>query len=132
TNIYDTSRNRRMFGGNVIGAWSSYTFNGTFDHNEYFSDSQHSSVVGNWPRLSLTRNDRPLLGTWLYLSASGELASLIREDRRDGKTTRDSGVTRLDVSPQIRVPFTRIQFLTVNSTIAWRDTFYTRSLDPAN
>src|SRR5262249_12713570 len=33
--------------------------------------------------------------------------------------------------PQIRYPFKKWQWFTVNSTVSWRDTFYTRSRDPA-
>ena len=44
----------------------------------------------------------------------------------DGVTHRP-GLGRLDFSPQIRYPFKRWQWFTVNSSFAWRDTFYTRS-----
>jgi hypothetical protein len=42
----------------------------------------------------------------------------------------DSGLTRFDISPQIRYPFKRWQWFTVNSTLSWRDTYYTRSYAP--
>ena len=41
-------------------------------------------------------------------------------------------LTRLDVNPQIRFPFKKWQWFTVNSTASWRDTFYTRSLSPVD
>ena len=134
TNIYDTSRNRRTYGANVVGAWSNYSFNGTFDHSEYFSDAAgtSSSVVGSSPRLSFSRNERPLFGSPVYFAASGEFVTLVRQAKTDGVTTSDGGATRLDFAPQFRIPFTRWQFLTVNSTVGWRDTFYTRSYDPTN
>ena len=43
----------------------------------------------------------------------------------------DQGLTRLDITPQIRYPFKKWQWFTVNSTFSWRDTYYTRSQDPA-
>ena len=46
TNIYDASRNQRIFGGNVVGAWGSYSLNGTFDHSEYFYNHDRLGVVG--------------------------------------------------------------------------------------
>ena len=36
TNINDTSRNQRSFGGNIVGAWNMYSLNATIDHTEYF------------------------------------------------------------------------------------------------
>jgi hypothetical protein len=36
-------------------------------------------------------------------------------------------VSRVDVAPQIRYPFKKWQWLTVNTTTLWRETYYTRS-----
>jgi LPS-assembly protein len=35
----------------------------------------------------------------------------------------------MDVNPTLRVPFTKWQFLTVNSVVAWRGTYWSESLD---
>ena len=51
TNIYDASRNQRTFGGNVVGAWGTYSLNATFDHTEYFYDPTDSVLSGSWPRV---------------------------------------------------------------------------------
>src|SRR5699024_6300678 len=34
-------------------------------------------------------------------------------------------------NPVVRIPFTRWQFLTVNSSVSWRGTYWTESLDSA-
>ena len=49
TNVNDASRSQRTFGGNVVGAWGTYSLNGTFDHNEYFYSQTSSAVSGSWP-----------------------------------------------------------------------------------
>jgi LPS-assembly protein len=131
TNIYDASRNQRTFGGNLIGNWGTYTFNGTFAYNEFFYDTTgtNTSTNGSWPRFALTRNERPLLDTPLYFSVGTEYARILRDDR-NGDTEVNQTLSRMDFTPQIRFPFKKWQWFTVNSTLAWRDTFYTRSLDP--
>jgi LPS-assembly protein len=130
TNIYDTSRNQRSFGGNVVGAWSSYSFNSTVDHTEYFYPTG-SGITGSWPRVALTRNERPLWGTQLYFSAGGEYASLLQDSKDTSQNIEvDRSLTRLDFTPQIRFPFKKWQWFTVNSSLNWRDTYYTRSVDP--
>ena len=58
TNIYDISRNQRAFGGNVVGAWGTYSLNGTLDHREYFYDLNTSVLSGSWPRVSRPRDHR--------------------------------------------------------------------------
>ena len=37
TNVYDASRNSRSFGANVVGAWRTFSLNGTYDRSEYFT-----------------------------------------------------------------------------------------------
>lgn len=128
TNIYDASRNQRNVGGNVVGSWGAYSLNGTFDHNEYFYGTDSSAVSGSLPRFALTRSDRPVPGTPLYFSVGTEYAHILRENRTSTGNVNQS-LTRLDFNPQIRFPFKKWQFFTVNSTLGWRDTFYTRSLD---
>jgi LPS-assembly protein len=132
TNVNDASRTQRSFGGNVVGAWGSYTLNGTFDHSENFYGTTASAVSGSRPQVTFGRNERPVGDTPLYFSLKGEYASLIRESKDTSQNVDiDQGVTRLDVSPQIRFPFKKWQWFTVNSSLTWRDTFYTRSLDPS-
>lgn len=131
-NIYDASRNRRTFSGNVVGAVRGVTINGTVDRTEWFNTTTSSGVVGTAPRVAVNRGERPLFGrSPVYFGVSGEYASLIRQTRSNGAVIDDRGLTRLDVAPQLRYPFKRWPFLTVNTTLNWRDTFYTRSLDPS-
>jgi hypothetical protein len=117
----------------VVGSWGTYSLNATFDQNQYFYDQNNSGVTGSRPRVSLTRNERPLLGSQLYFSVGGEYAGLVN-DRKTGTTDApidiDRSLTRLDFNPQIRYPFKKWQWFTVNSTFSWRDTYYTRSQDP--
>ncbi len=44
-------------------------------------------------------------------------------------TDLNSNLTRLDFFPQIRYPFKKWQWFTVNTTLSWRDTYYSSSLD---
>jgi LPS-assembly protein len=128
TNINDASRSRRAFGGNVSGVWNSYSVSGRVDQIEYFSSQTISSLAGSWPRVMVSRNERPIPNTPFYLSTSGEFAHIL-SDLRSGGTSFDQSLTRVDFSPQIRFPFTRFQWFTVNSTVNWRDTYYSRSYD---
>ena len=127
TNAYTQSRS---FGGNAVGAWSTYSMNATFDHTDSFSSETASTTYGNWPKISFTRNERLIPGTPLYFSAGTEYASLLRsaKDTADSSGDYSQDVTRFDFNPQIRFPFKQWQWFTVNSTLSWRDTYYTRSL----
>jgi LPS-assembly protein len=140
TNIYDSSSNQRVIGANIIGAWAGYSLNATLDHSEYFYGVNNFALSGSAPRVDLTRNERPLFGSPVYFSVGGEYVNLLRQttspaggdpnDPNSPVNQTNTGLTRYDVNPQIRYPFKKWQWFTVNSTISWRDTYYTRSQDP--
>ena len=79
-------------------------------------------------------NERPLPGSDLYFSVGTEFAHMLREthgtDANGLETVTDSGLSRVDFNPQIRYPFKKWQWFTVNSTVSWRDTYYSRSQTP--
>ena len=132
TDIYDASRNSRSYGGNVVGGWRSYSLNGTFERNEWFNTTTSSAVTGSSPRLSVSRSERPLYeDAPLYVSVGGEFAHLDRQTRDSDTIIDDRSVGRFDFTPRIRYPFKKWPWFTVNTSANWRETFYTRSLDPA-
>jgi LPS-assembly protein len=128
TNVYDASRSSRTYGANVVGAWRQLSVNGTFDRSEYFYNTAQSGVQGNTPRVSISRNERPLFAAApLYVSANTEIAHLDRYNTQNGLKINDTSLSRFDVTPQVRYPFKSWQWLTINSSLSWRETFYTRS-----
>jgi len=72
----------------------------------------------------------------LYFTVASEYANLLRDTRSINEAgvvaDTNQGLSRLDISPQIRYPFKKWQWFTVNSTASWRDTFYTRSCSPSS
>jgi LPS-assembly protein len=126
TDIYDTSRSSRMYGGGVNGSVGGFTVNGIYDRTEYFEGVSNSTVTGYSPRVQVSRNEKPLFGAPAYFSVNTEFAGLVRQSRSDDVVTDDRGLQRLDVMPTVRVPFTKLRFLTVNSSAAWRGTWWTR------
>ena len=88
TNVYDASRNSRSFGGNIVGVVNNFSVNGTLDRNETFYGTSSSATSGSWPRVTLSRNERPLFGSAVVFLAGRRLRrSLVRENRADTVTT---------------------------------------------
>ena len=129
TNIYDISRNQRDFGGNVVGTFGRYSLNATIDHREYFFGDGTSSTLSGTGRASASRAmNGPY---WARRCISPPAASTSTSCEAPSRTmwyTDSRSLGRVDFSPQVRYPFKKWQWFTVNSTIGWRDTFYTRSL----
>ena len=129
TDIYDTSRSSRMYGGGISGSLQGFSINGTYDRTEYFAGVDDSTVTGSSPaHHGLAQREAAVRGAPAYFSLNTEYASLVRQNRSDGVVTDDRGLQRFDVMPTVRVPFTKLRFLTVNSSVAWRGTWWTRSL----
>lgn len=126
-NIYDASNRQRLYRFNLMGAWGPYVMNTTVDHTEVFYGTTTSTLTGSMPRVSVTRSERPIVGRSVYFTLNGDVATLLRESRSGDEVT-DNGLTRVDVMPVVRVPFTRWPFLTLGASLAWRGTWWTESL----
>ena len=83
------------------------------------------------PRINFSRSERPIGSSPVYFSLNTEFVTLLRKSF-SGTTVRDQGLSRVDVLPTVRVPFTRWPFLTLNTSLSWRDTYWTESLDESN
>lgn len=129
-NIYQASNRTRRIGGNVSGNWSEYVLSATLDRNDLFYGDNSLSTTGGLPRINFNRGERPIGRSRLYFGVNSEYLTSIYRTETDGVTTSDRGLTRVDVNPVVRFPFTRWQFLTVNSTASWRGTWWSESLDP--
>lgn len=124
--IYRSSNRQRRIGGNVTGNWGPYLVSGSLQRDEVFYSSTSSTVVGSLPRVSVSRSEKPIGSLPVYFQLTGEYGALVREDR-NGETVTDRGANRVDVVPMVRFPFTRWPFLTVNSSAAYRTTWWSRS-----
>ena len=141
TDVYNASQSQRSFGINLVGAWRNYSLNVTANRSEVFYNPTDSIVTGGLPKIDFNRTERPLFdGSPVYFSVGSELVDLVRGTKTDqctdgGRTppcpvASDTGLARMDFTPQIRYPFKKWQWFTVSTSISWRDTFYTRSQDP--
>ena len=130
-NIYEASRRQRVFSGSLTGNWREYSVVGSFDRNQYFYGTTSSTVRGSAPRVAVTRGERPLFGSPVYLRINADINRLIVQ-RKTATRDVDQGLSRVDVFPRVRVPFTRWSFLTVNSSFAFRSTYWTESEDEEN
>jgi hypothetical protein len=128
--VSNASQNSRQYGVNVVRSWRTYSLSANYSRNESFYNSTDSTVMGSTPVINLNRNERPLVaGSPLYFSLSSQFAHLESGSKTADKDLTKS-VSRFDVSPQLRYPFKKWQFFTVNSSFQWHETYYTRSLAP--
>ncbi len=130
-NLYDASRRGRVIQGAVTGAWGLYNAGVAYDQTESFSDEHRAFVYGSTPRINGGIAPTRLFGGPVYASMTGEFANMPYRTEVDGETVAadDRGLTRMEVAPLVRMPFSRWTFLTLNTSAAYRLTRYSESLN---
>ncbi len=128
-NIYDTSRRSRLYSGSVTGTVGSWNLSGAYDRNETFYGTTQSTVRGGTPKVSAQRSDKPIFGSPAYFSMAVEAVNFTAQ-RKTSTSSVDNGLSRFDIFPRVRLPFTKWQFLTVSTTAAARYTYWTERRDP--
>ena len=127
-NIYAATNVTRSFGANLAGSWKGNSVSGTVERNEYFTSETDSNVAGTLPRIHYSRGEKAIGSLPLYFGASGEYVGLIRNVNSATNTT-STGLTRIDLFPTLRFPFTKLPFLTFNSSLGFRATRWSESQD---
>ena len=126
--IFAATNRTRTFGINLVGNWGPNAISATVDRNETFSNDTDSTISGTRPRFNYSRAEQRLFGAPLYFGASTEYVQLVRTARTP---TLDAplGLTRIDLVPTLRFPFTKLPYLTFNSSLRYHETFWSESLD---
>ena len=129
--VYQATTRQRNFDATLTGSWGEYMLSARAEQRDYFDTNNTLTRTGSLPRINVSRAERPIGGAPIYFGASAEYANILRSTRLDDLEVTNQGLTRMDFGPSLRVPFTRWPFLTVNSSVAWRGTYWTESLDAA-
>jgi LPS-assembly protein len=129
-NFYQASNATRTIEGGLTATFSRVYASALFQRTETFSDVARgdSQVYGGTPRATASLAPQRLFGT-VYGSLNADAGYLPFQQIRGGRVTDDRGLARFDVQPSVRAALSRLTFLTVNSTVSYRTTYYTRSLD---
>ena len=125
--LYNATRNRRLIEASLTAGFGPLMTSTLFQRSELFTSETSSQIYGSAPRVSVNYAPQRLFNAPIYASANAEYAVLPNRSISDGVVVTDNGYTRLDVSPTIRVPLSRLTFLSVNTSAAYRATNYSHS-----
>ncbi len=126
-NIYQASRASRLVEGGVSDAIGPLEATLLYQRNETFSSGNSSVLYGSAPRVNAVLAPRELFGAPIYASLNGEYASLPYKYLTNGIATLDNSFARIDVAPSLRVPLSRLTFLSINTSVGHRMTYYSKS-----
>jgi LPS-assembly protein len=128
-NVYQASRNSRVIEGGLTAAFGPTSSSILYQRNEILSDVDNSNVYGSTPRVTTSVAPRRLFGSPVYGSVNAEYAFLPDRAVSDGVVVRDDSYSRYDISPSVRIPMSRLTFLSVNTSATYRTTHYSHSID---
>lgn len=130
-NLYQaTRRNRTIEAGinDTVGPWA---MSALYQRNQTFSSTTSSVVYGGTPRLTANLAPRRVLSTPIYASMNTEFVHLPYQSIANDVVTLDRSLSRTDIAPTLRVPLSKLTFLSVNSSASYRTTYYSKSVDAA-
>ena len=134
-NLYQATRSTRVIDGSVSGSFGPLSTSAQYSRNEYISGTSSSSVYGSTPRLAASLAPQMIFGTPIYASANSEYAFIpnrqLGDSNGDGhrEVLSDLSLAKWDIAPSLRVPLSRLTYLSANTSASYRSTFYSRSYD---
>ena len=124
-NVYDFSQRERYVGATLSGTRGRYRMSATAEQRDIFQGAI-AGRQGRAPSLAVTMGEKPLGRTHIYFGAAADATSFIRQQDLAQPQT-DRSLLRVDMSPTIRAPLSRLSFLTVSTAATLRLTYWTKS-----
>jgi LPS-assembly protein len=127
--LYAATRNRRLIEGGLTAGFGPLMTSVLYQRSELFTSETESQVYGSAPRVTANLAPQRLFNAPIYASANAEYAVLPSQSIEDGVVVSDLGYSRFDFSPTVRIPMSRLTFLSVNTSAAYRTTHYSKSVE---
>lgn len=130
-NLYQASNATRTIETGLAGTWGGLTTSALFQRTETFTGADTSQLYGGTPRVTASIAPQRLFGLPVYGSVTNDFGYLPNRQITNGTVTSDRSLARLDVLPTLRAALSRLSFLTFNTSLSYRTTYYSRSADLA-
>ena len=125
------TQSRRTVAGGLNGTFGPATLASYFQRSELFTNTRSSDVYGSLPRATAIVTPTRLFGAPIYAGVTGEYAFIPSQKLLDGEVVSDATLGRLDLAPSLRAPLSRLSFLSVNTSAAYRRNYvWPRVTDP--
>jgi lipopolysaccharide assembly outer membrane protein LptD (OstA) len=128
-NIYQATRSTKVIDGSLSGTFGRTSVSAQYTRNEYLTSETVSNVYGSTPRLSANVAPQMLFGTPIYASANTEYAFIPNQQIVANKVMSDLSLGKWDATPAVRIPLSKLTFLSANTSAQYHSTFYSRSLN---
>ncbi|MDQ3071397.1 MAG: hypothetical protein M3R55_16910 [Acidobacteriota bacterium] len=127
-NPYDVTNRQSYIDANVSGQAAGLQLGAVFARRQYFSSGTASSLTGSKPRVTVSRAEQPIGRLPVYWGFNAEGIQIISQTI-NGTQISDRGRGRVDFVPTLRAPLTRLTWLNLSTSLSYRATWWSRSLD---
>lgn len=127
--IYNLTNPSSTINANVSGALAGWQIGAQYARSEIFYPDGSSSLTGTSPRVNISRAEQPIPRLPVYWSVVGEGIGILNESRRESGTVEKNRL-RADFTPTIRAPLSKLTWLQLTTSLAWRSTWWSERLDP--
>jgi lipopolysaccharide assembly outer membrane protein LptD (OstA) len=128
-NLYQASNATRTVEAGLSGTWGSLSASAFYQRTETFTGSNTSQLYGNTPQFTAAIAPTRVFGLPVYASLNNDFSYLPFRRINNGTVENDKSLARLDVAPAMRAALSRLSFLTLNTSVSYRTTYYSRSGD---
>jgi LPS-assembly protein len=127
-NVLDLSQRSRAFNLTAVGNIGRARVTATTEQRDVFYGADLAQRQGRLPQLNVTMPDRTIGRSLVYFGFSGDSSYLVRQDDLNRPETNFS-LWRFDAMPRVRVPISKLSFLTATTSASWRITHWLESLN---
>jgi LPS-assembly protein len=128
-NVYYATQPYRTIDAGLTAGVGAVSTSFQYLRSEIFSSETSSFVYGSTPRATATVAPQMLFGAPVYGSVNADYAYLPYRNITNGVIALDRTLGRVNVAPAVRIPMSRLTYLSVNTSATEKTTYYTRSQD---
>jgi len=128
-NIYQASRRSRIIEAGASDVFGPLATTLLYQRNQTFDSEQQSVLYGSTPKLTAILAPQQLFGAPIYASLNTEYGYLPYRNVNNNVVTLDNSLARVDLAPAVRMPLSRLTYLSVNTSAGYRTTYYSRSFN---
>jgi hypothetical protein len=123
------SRREQFVKGTLTGSVGRARLLATVEERDFLFGAAPAQRTGRAPFASITLGDTPIRRSAIYAGFWAEGGRIVRQDNVEDPAT-DRTLWRIDASPSVRLPVSRLPFLSATASASWRFTQWSESRDP--
>ncbi len=126
--IYNATQSVSRVTGSMTGSWSFVNASLSANRQQQFFGVTQSIITGSLPSLTASVSNRRLGRLPIFFAVQSEASRPVYIEK-SGDREIDNSMSKVDITPTLRAPLSKLAFLNVNLNMSYRVTRYSESLE---